>query len=116
MKVRILKTGKVEEYEAGYAARLIEQGKAIPTPKKAEPDVAPCEGDAVQAGHHRAHHRKTGLERRNQTKARYAIRSLAGQAVSAGPEGLPQRRRADAIQPHRHGPPAFRAHGSILHR
>ncbi len=29
MKVKILKTGKIEEYNAAYAARLIEQGKAI---------------------------------------------------------------------------------------
>ena len=28
----ILKTGKVEEYDDGYAVRLIEQGKAIPAP------------------------------------------------------------------------------------
>jgi hypothetical protein len=29
MKVKILKTGKIEEYNAPYAARLIEQGKAV---------------------------------------------------------------------------------------
>lgn len=32
MKVLILKTGKAEEYDNGYAVRLIEQGKAIPAP------------------------------------------------------------------------------------
>lgn len=32
MKVTILKTGKVEEYDNSYAVRLIEQGKAIPAP------------------------------------------------------------------------------------
>lgn len=37
MKVKILKTGQVEEYNAGYAVRLIEQGKAVPAPaEKAE--------------------------------------------------------------------------------
>jgi len=30
MKVTILKTGKTEEYNDSYAARLIEQGKAVP--------------------------------------------------------------------------------------
>lgn len=29
MKVRILATGKVAEYNDSYAARLIEQGKAV---------------------------------------------------------------------------------------
>lgn len=32
MKVVILKTGTVEDYEAGYAVRLIEQGKAVKAP------------------------------------------------------------------------------------
>lgn len=32
MKVKIIKTGKVEEYEGSYAMRLIEQGKALPVP------------------------------------------------------------------------------------
>jgi len=31
----MIKTGKIEEYEDGYAVRLIEQGKAVPT--QAEP-------------------------------------------------------------------------------
>lgn len=30
MKVKILKTGKAEEYNDSYAMRLIEQGKAVP--------------------------------------------------------------------------------------
>ena len=38
MKVKIITTGKVEEYPAFFAGRLIEQGKAIkednPTAKK----------------------------------------------------------------------------------
>ena len=29
MKVKLVKTGKVCEYPNGYAARLIEQGKAV---------------------------------------------------------------------------------------
>ena len=37
MKVKILKTGKVEEYETGYAVRLVEQGKAVPAPAENEP-------------------------------------------------------------------------------
>ena len=40
MKVKILKTGKVEEYEAGYAARLIEQGKAVPAPRQTKPSTS----------------------------------------------------------------------------
>lgn len=32
MKVKILKTGEVEELDAGYAVRLVEQGKAVPAP------------------------------------------------------------------------------------
>jgi len=32
MKVKILNTGKTEEYDDGYAMRLIEQGKAVPAP------------------------------------------------------------------------------------
>lgn len=32
MKVKIIKTGKVEEYGDSYAVRLIEQGKAVPAP------------------------------------------------------------------------------------
>lgn len=30
MKVKILRTGKIEEFETGYAVRLVEQGKAVP--------------------------------------------------------------------------------------
>lgn len=36
MKVLILKTGKVEEYDTGYAVRLVEQGKAVPAPAARE--------------------------------------------------------------------------------
>ena len=41
MKVTILKTGKAQTVSASYGARLIEQGKAVPSPaapkrKKAE--------------------------------------------------------------------------------
>lgn len=32
MKLVILQTGKIEEYDNSYAVRLIEQGKAIPAP------------------------------------------------------------------------------------
>ena len=30
MKVKIIKTGAIETYNDSYAARLIEQGKAVP--------------------------------------------------------------------------------------
>lgn len=50
MKVYNLTTGKVEEYDDGYAARLIEQGKAIlpqeetaPKGKAAKTEEAPKE-------------------------------------------------------------------------
>ncbi|MBR3740532.1 MAG: hypothetical protein IKN04_08735 [Clostridia bacterium] len=32
MKIKMLKTGEIVEHESGYAARLIEQGKAVPAP------------------------------------------------------------------------------------
>lgn len=32
MKVLILATGKTEEHNDGYGARLIEQGRAVPAP------------------------------------------------------------------------------------
>ncbi|MBR3740570.1 MAG: hypothetical protein IKN04_08930 [Clostridia bacterium] len=37
MKVKIIKTGKIEEHNSGYAVRLIEQGKAVPAEDKPEP-------------------------------------------------------------------------------
>ena len=37
MKLTILATGKAQEYEDGYGARLVEQGKAVPTPQAALP-------------------------------------------------------------------------------
>ena len=48
MKIKILSTGKTEEYEAGYAVRLIEQGKAVPAPEEAEakPKAAGGKGKA----------------------------------------------------------------------
>lgn len=36
MKVKLLANGKTEEYNDGYCARLIEQGKAVPVEEKAE--------------------------------------------------------------------------------
>lgn len=30
MKVRIIKTGEIKNHDAGYALRLVEQGKAVP--------------------------------------------------------------------------------------
>ena len=36
MKVYNLSTRKIEEYENGYAARLIEHGKAVPAQKMTE--------------------------------------------------------------------------------
>jgi hypothetical protein len=37
MKVRIIKTGEVKLFEAGYALRLIEQGKAAPVKEADKP-------------------------------------------------------------------------------
>ena len=37
MKVRIIKTGEVKSAAAGYALRLIEQGKAVPIKEAARP-------------------------------------------------------------------------------
>lgn len=37
MKVRIIKTGEVKSAAAGYALRLIEQGKAVPVKEAARP-------------------------------------------------------------------------------
>jgi len=39
VKVKMIKTGKIEEYKNEYATRLIEQGKAVP----AEENPAPAE-------------------------------------------------------------------------
>lgn len=41
MKVKILETGKTADYDASYAARLVEQGKAIPAKEKAAPADKP---------------------------------------------------------------------------
>lgn len=35
MKVKILATGSVEEYDPGYATRLIDMGYAVPEPEEA---------------------------------------------------------------------------------
>ena len=43
MKVIILATGKIEEHNDSYGARLIEQGKAIPAPV---PKAAPAKKNA----------------------------------------------------------------------
>lgn len=42
MKVKLISNGKTAEFEASYAARLIEQGKAVPVavPAKAKPAAA----------------------------------------------------------------------------
>ncbi len=44
MKIKIIKTGKVEEYDTGYAVRLIEQGKAVPAPAEKEKPGKPVGG------------------------------------------------------------------------
>ena len=57
MRVTILKTGEAREYDDSYAARLVEQGRAIPSPaadKAAEPAVqtpqaAPAEKKTAKA-------------------------------------------------------------------
>lgn len=41
MKVKLLNTGKVKEYDALYAARLIEQGQAVPVHERAVDRPAP---------------------------------------------------------------------------
>lgn len=46
MKVKILKTGKAEDHANAYAARLIEQGRAILAPAAEE---KPAKGKAVKA-------------------------------------------------------------------
>lgn len=43
MKVLILKTNEEKELESSYAARLIEQGKAIVKAEKTEAKEAPAE-------------------------------------------------------------------------
>ena len=43
MKVRIVKTGKTEEYNDSFAARLIEQGEAVASPAEAFPMNPPEE-------------------------------------------------------------------------
>lgn len=43
MKVKILETGAVEDYNDSYACRLIEQGKAVPAPA---PEKAEKKGNA----------------------------------------------------------------------
>lgn len=39
MKVMILATGKTEDFEQSYGARLVEQGRAIPAPQEAEEET-----------------------------------------------------------------------------
>ena len=46
MRVKILKTGKVEDHGAAYAARLIEQGRAVAVPAAPE---KPTRGKAAKA-------------------------------------------------------------------
>lgn len=38
MKVIVLESGKTEDFNKGYAARLIEQGRAILCPKTVKPE------------------------------------------------------------------------------
>ena len=42
MKVKVLSTGKEEEYNASYCARLIEQGKAIAVKEAPEAEKKPA--------------------------------------------------------------------------
>lgn len=48
MKVKIIKTGKIEEFNPGYAVRLIEQGQAIPVDVVPEPAPAPAKGGKAE--------------------------------------------------------------------
>lgn len=32
MRIKLISTGEIAEFESGYAVRLIEQGKAVPVP------------------------------------------------------------------------------------
>lgn len=45
MKVRMIKTGTIEECNSGYAVRLIEQGKAVPVKEKPDPVEAAQDTD-----------------------------------------------------------------------
>lgn len=45
MKVLMLKTNEVVEYLDGYAARLIEQGRAVLPPQKKADKKAPAKSD-----------------------------------------------------------------------
>ena len=37
MRVKVLRNGRIEEHDAGYATRMIEQGQAVPAPAKPAP-------------------------------------------------------------------------------
>lgn len=41
MKVKILRTGRTAEYNASFAARLIEQGRAVPLRASSPSAIAP---------------------------------------------------------------------------
>ena len=47
MKVKIIATGRVEAFDDGYAARLLEQGRALPVP--AEKPAARREAEPARA-------------------------------------------------------------------
>lgn len=40
MRIKLIPTGEIAEYDASYAVRLIEQGKAVPIPAAAKPKAA----------------------------------------------------------------------------
>lgn len=46
MKVKIIATGEIVEHDAGYAVRLIEQGKAVKAEKAEEKEKPKRSGDA----------------------------------------------------------------------
>lgn len=45
MKVKILKTGQIEDYDSGYAVRLIEQGKAVKADEEPAKGKQQAKGD-----------------------------------------------------------------------
>ena len=53
MRVKILKTGEAREFDDSYAARLIEQGRATPSPAAeptaTEPEAATAEKKTAKA-------------------------------------------------------------------
>lgn len=62
MRVTILKTGETAEFDDSYAARLIEQGRAIPSPAADE-----AEEPAAQTPEAATAEKKTAKARKEKT-------------------------------------------------